>query len=64
MLSLFILKTIFYSGDIFFNSGKSLSFIMAILSATYFYSGNIIIPEPLKYLVFYDRDTFIKLSLL
>ena len=64
MLSLFVLKTILYNGHVFFNTNKSPSFIIAILSVTHPYSGNIIIPGPLKHLVFHGRDTSIKLSLL
>ena len=36
----------------------------AILSATCFCSSDAIILEPLEYLAFHSRDTFIELSLL
>ena len=64
MLSLSILKTILYSSDVLFDSSKSLSSIMAILFAIYLYSSNTIIPKSLEYLVFYNGNTPIKLSLL
>ena len=51
-----VLKTILYNGNILYNSGKSLSSIIAILSATHFYSGNAIISKSLKYSVFHGRD--------
>ena len=42
---------------------KSLSSIMVIFPVIYSYGSDAINPEPLKYLVFYSRDTPIKLSL-
>ena len=43
-------------------SNKILSSMIAILSATHFYDSDTINSEPIEYLVFYDRDTSIKLS--
>ena len=48
----------------FLISNKSLSSIIVVFSVTCLYSSNAIIYEPLKYLVFHDRDTSIELSLL
>ena len=55
MLSPPILKTIFYSNDVFFNSSGSLFLMTATLYATCYYSSNTIIPELYKYLVFYAK---------
>jgi len=63
MLSLLILKTILCNSDIFFNSSKSPSFIMAIFSTTNSHNSNVIVPKSFKCLVFYDKDTFIELGL-
>jgi len=64
MLSLPILKTIFYNNNTLYNSGKRLSSMISILSTIYFCNSDAIILELLKYLVFYSKDTSIKLSLL
>ena len=42
---------------------ESLSSMMVIFPVTYFYSGNTIKFNFLKYSVFYDSDTLIKLGL-
>ena len=64
ILSLTILKTISHCSNIFSNLSKSLFSIIAILPAIHLYGNNAIIPESFKYLVFYNRDTLIELSLL
>jgi len=63
ILSLSVPKTIFYSSDVFLNYWGSLSSIIAIFPSAYSYNSDAINPELLKYLVFHDRDTSIKLSL-
>ena len=55
-------KTILCSGNVFLDSDKSLFFMMATFLVTYSYDSNIIISEPLKYSVFHNRDTSIKIS--
>jgi len=45
MLSSLILKTILCNSDIFFNSSKSPSFIMAIFSTTNSHNSNVIVPK-------------------
>ena len=78
MPSLPVLKTILHNSDVFFNSNKSLSIIIAILLVTYSCSGNVIIPNPsstqssmtkilLFNLAFYNRApllSFFSISLL
>ena len=46
------------------NPVHSLSFIIAIFSIKCSYSSNTNVPKPIEYLVFHNRDTLIKLSLL
>ena len=45
-------------------SNKNLSSIMAVFSTICFYGGDATISQYFEYLVFYDRDTSIELSLL
>ena len=52
----FILKTVLYSNDVFFDSlDKSMFFIIAILSTTCLCGSNAIIFESFKYLIFYGE---------
>ena len=53
-----VLKTVLHSGDVFFDSDKSLSFITAIVSAICFYSSNIIISKYFEYLIFYSGVSY------
>ena len=62
MPSSLVQKTILHSSDIFLIPNKSLSFMIAIFPATHPCNSDIINSESIKYPVFHDKDTLIKLS--